>query len=92
MRRSVDDTLKPGTLDAKGVRDGVKLGGFSEGLSLGQPLFPEAVLKKQKLKKALSAEMQKLKDEIAELRNLTEKLHEPDTKPEPTTEDFNKLM
>lgn len=90
-RRSVD-TLKPRALDVKRVRDGGKQGDLSEGLSLGQPLFPEAVLKKQKLKKALSAEMQKLKDEIEELRSLTEKLHDTDTKPEPTTEDFNKLM
>lgn len=91
-RRKSADTLKPRPLNIEGIDAGAELGGLPGEFSLGQPLLPEAVSKKQKLKKDLTAEMRQLKDEIAELQGLTEKLNVPGTKVEPGTEDFNKLV
>ncbi|RMJ22997.1 hypothetical protein PHISP_06137 [Aspergillus sp. HF37] len=91
-RRKSADTLKSRPLNVAGIDAGAELGGLPGEFSLGQPLLPEAVSKRQKLKKDLSAERRQLKDEIAELQGLTEKLNDPGTKVEPGTEDFNKLM
>lgn len=92
-RRRISNAGKSSTLKAKDIDTGGEPEDMPEaGLLLDRYLFPEAVLKKQKLKRDLSTELQQLKDDIAELEAWTEKLNDPDKFPDPQTEDFSKFM
>lgn len=64
------------------------------GPTTDQNLLPEPALKSkaQKEKKELSAELQRLKDEVAELETWTEKLEQPDKAFAPTDKELSKLM
>lgn len=63
-------------------------------LAVDQEPVSEAILKKQRLRRELAAELQRLKDDIVDLENWAEKLNQLGEDKEPTTdiEAFSKLM
>ena len=92
-RRRIPDTQKSSPLKPKGVEAEWEPDDQSGAEFLtGQALFPEPVLKKQKLKRELSAQLQQLKDDLTELGVWTEKLNDRSKNPEHDGEDFTKLM
>lgn len=92
-KRRMTDIGKSSPLKAKGVDAGRELGEMLEaGPLLGQALFPEAVLKKQKLKQNLSTELQQLRNDVTELEAWTDNLNDPDKNQDLQPDDFNKLM
>lgn len=89
-RRRLADPVKSSPLKFKGA-DEVEAEDLSgTALALDGPLLPEAVLKKQNTKRELSAELQRLKDDIGKLNDWNEKLNRPGGVLE--SEDFSRLM
>ena len=92
-RRRMTDAERSGPLKVKGVDAEWEADGLSGAeFSFGQTLFPEPVLKKQKLKRELSAQLQQLKDDLTELGGWTEKLNDQSKNPEHESQDLTKLM
>ncbi|BCR87073.1 uncharacterized protein ACHE_31060S [Aspergillus chevalieri] len=88
-RQRIDDTPKPSVLklenfDATGNPTNKALNAY-------RALLSDAELKRQQTKKELSAELKRLKDDVAELEAWTEKLNNPNMKTE-FRKDLNKLI
>lgn len=91
-RRRVDDTFKPSPLKLKRFGVGVESGEMpEEDPATDQALLSESALKKQTVRKDLSAELQRLKDDIAELETLTAKVNQPESRTE-SAEDLRRLL
>ncbi|KAF9892365.1 hypothetical protein FE257_002142 [Aspergillus nanangensis] len=87
-RRQIDILQSPSKL--RTVDYGGDVDGRSEfGIGMDGALFPEPVLKKQKLKNRLSAQIHELKDEILELESWSGSVSQDG---EPTGRDLNKLI
>ncbi|OJJ33150.1 hypothetical protein ASPWEDRAFT_53189 [Aspergillus wentii DTO 134E9] len=90
-RRRTTDTLQPSPLKFKDA--GFDLDDLSEfGLAANENLMPETALKKQKLKRELSTEIRRLKDDIETLEGWSERISQPDGVTEPAGQDFGKLI
>lgn len=87
-RRRIDDT-KPSALKLESFN--TTGDSTTKDLNTDRAPLPESELKKQQNKKELSAELKRLKDDIAELEAWTENLNNPDMKTE-SPKDLNKLM
>lgn len=87
-RRRIDDT-KPSALKLESFDTTGDL--TTKRLNTDRAPLSGPELKKQQTKKGLSAELQQLKDDVAELEAWTEKLNNPNMKTE-SPKDLNKLM
>ena len=91
-RQRMNDTPKPSPLRLKNSNLDAELDDLSgTGLAMDQGLTSESALRKQRVRKELSVELQQLKDDVAELENWTEKLNKADQRPG-SSEDLGKLM
>lgn len=86
-RRQIDDA-KPSALKLESFDT---TGDSTKDLSIDRAPLSESKLRKQQIKKELSAELKRLKGDVAELEAWTEKLNNPDMKTE-SPRDLNKLL
>lgn len=91
-RRRVDDIFKSSPLKLKSFEAGVESGEIpGEDPATDQALLSGSALKKREVRKDLFAELQQLKDDIAELETWTAKVNQPESRTE-STEDLRRLL